>query len=107
MIKVDIRTQDHKIKQIEISGHAYSGKPGFDLVCAGVSSIGVGALNAFDSLGDNCTLVLEEEPAYISISCPVASDNNQLMMNFLHQQLKTVEFVHSKHLKINVKEESQ
>ncbi len=106
MIKVDIETQDKTIKKIEISGHAYSGEPGYDLVCAGVSSIGVGALNAFDNLGDECTLVLDETP-YILIECKSASEKNQLMMNFLHEQLKTVEFVHPEHIQINVKEESQ
>ncbi len=50
MIQIDVLTQDSKILKIEVSGHAYSGEPGFDLVCAGVSSIAVGALNALPML---------------------------------------------------------
>lgn len=106
MIKVDIKTRNQSIYKIEISGHAFSGDKGYDLVCAGVSSICVGALNAFDAMGDNCTLVLEETP-YILIECKTQTDNNKLMMDFLHIQLKTVEVVHGEHIKINVKEESQ
>lgn len=106
MIQVNVLTHNDLIKKIEVSGHAYSGEPGFDLVCAGVSSIAVGALNAFDELSQGCDLVLKETP-YIKIECKDANQENQLLMNFLLIQFKTIEHVHSEHININVKEESQ
>lgn len=106
MIQIDVLTQNDKVLKIEVSGHAYSGDPGHDLVCAGISSIAVGALNAFDTFGQDCNLVLNEKP-YIKIECKGDHKDNQLMMNFLLTQFKTVEEVHNEHVKINVKEESQ
>ena len=106
MIKINVLTKESNLKKIEVSGHAYSGEPGFDLVCAGISSIMVGALNAFDQFSQNCDLILEDTP-YIKIECKKASSENRLMMNFLLTQLKTVEEVHSEHVKIIMKEESQ
>lgn len=106
MIKVEVLKNKDQITKLEISGHAYSGEPGYDLVCAGVSSIGVGALNGFDQLSEDCTLELTEEP-YIKIECKQANKDNQLLMNFLLTQLKTIEEVHGDYIKITEKEESQ
>lgn len=106
MIYVEVYTKESNILKIEISGHAYSGEPGYDLVCAGVSSIAVGALNGFEELECNCNLEMTEDP-FIKIECRDLTETNQLLMNFLFLQLKTVEESHHEHIKINVKEESQ
>ncbi|WZT99993.1 ribosomal-processing cysteine protease Prp [Erysipelothrix sp. D19-032] len=34
MIKVSVLTKDNQFQSMEVSGHAGSGEPGFDLVCA-------------------------------------------------------------------------
>ncbi|NLW15102.1 MAG: ribosomal-processing cysteine protease Prp [Erysipelothrix sp.] len=106
MIKVNIYTHKSNIYKIDISGHSYSGEPGYDLVCAGVSSIGVGALNAFDALDDDCILELSEKP-YIKIECKTITKENQTMMNFLKYQLETVEAVHHEHIRIKEMEDSR
>ncbi|MEQ6375782.1 ribosomal-processing cysteine protease Prp [Bacillaceae bacterium S4-13-58] len=51
MIRVKIRRNEQKIiTAFEISGHAESGPKGHDLVCAAVSAISFGTINAVLSL---------------------------------------------------------
>ncbi|WP_028783343.1 ribosomal-processing cysteine protease Prp [Thalassobacillus devorans] len=46
MIKVLIDRNDNELTGFEISGHAESGPYGHDLVCAAVSAVSFGAVNA-------------------------------------------------------------
>ncbi len=104
MIQVVVLKSKTAIVQIEITGHAFSNDPGFDLVCAGVSSIATGALNGLDALDDSCELSMTDEPL-IKIVCKEVNHDNQLLLNFLLKQLETVAYVHDEHIKIIVKEE--
>ena len=69
-----------------------------------MSSIATGALNGLDQLTQGCSLYLDESPK-IDIICKEANKENQLLMDFLLVQLKTVEEVHNNALRI--KEEIQ
>lgn len=104
MIRVTVTKQNESILQIEVSGHAFSNDPGFDLVCAGVSSIATGALNGFDQLDGEYELIMLDDP-YIKIACKKVNEENQLLMRFVLAQLETVAYVHGEHIKIKVKEE--
>ena len=86
-----------------VTGHAYSGDPGYDLVCAGVSSILTGALNAFDEMDDSVNLTLTKEPL-IQIDIQTPSELNQKLFEFVLIQLKTVEMAHPQHIEIHEKE---
>lgn len=60
-------TNDH-ISSVEIEGHAGFDDSGKDLVCAGASSISIGALNALDQLfKDDCILEMKENRIYIKV----------------------------------------
>ncbi|WP_102691198.1 ribosomal-processing cysteine protease Prp [Rummeliibacillus pycnus] len=51
MITVEIQSDENrKSYGFEISGHAYSGEPGHDLVCAGASAIAFGTVNAIGQI---------------------------------------------------------
>ena len=52
MIKIVLTYKDNKIDALEIKGHANSAEYGKDLVCAAVSAISVGGLNALAILKD-------------------------------------------------------
>ena len=52
MIRVTVKRKDDKIQSIELSGHAESGPYGFDLVCAGVSAVSIGTVNAVMELSE-------------------------------------------------------
>ena len=43
MIKVLVKQNNNQIVNLSITGHADSGEYGKDLVCAGVSTVGIGA----------------------------------------------------------------
>lgn len=51
MIRVEIKYKEDCISSIEISGHAYQNKEGFDLVCAGVSATYSGAVYSLEGKG--------------------------------------------------------
>ena len=73
MVHVKIGIRNEMFQSIVIEGHANSASKGEDLVCAGVSSIGVGVLNALDELCHNCCL-LQMDNGYINIQ--VKENNN-------------------------------
>lgn len=99
MILVSVVKDKDLIKSITITGHALSGEPGYDLVCAAVSSMATGALNGLDQLSSGCTLYLDESPK-IEIVCQSINEVNQLLLEFLLVQLKTVEDVEGQSIKI-------
>ncbi|AMW99486.1 ribosomal-processing cysteine protease Prp [Rummeliibacillus sp. G93] len=51
MITITVHSDENrKSYGFEVSGHAYSGDPGHDLVCAGVSAIAFGSVNAIGQI---------------------------------------------------------
>ena|SRR5690625_7993277 len=52
MIEVVVYRESEEIHAFQISGHANSGPYGYDLVCAGVSAVSFGAVNAVLELCD-------------------------------------------------------
>lgn len=71
MIRVRICRQDDKIESFEISGHANSGPYGYDLVCAGVSAVSFGAVNAALQLsGVKLDINQGGEGGYLFVSIP-------------------------------------
>lgn len=103
MIKVLISSRNHQIEQVIIKGHALSNEHGKDLVCAGVSSISVGALNAIEELA-NQSCELKMEHGFVSIKVIQNSETLQIILQTLLIQLKTIEFNYSKYIKIKKQE---
>lgn len=102
MILVEVHTVNQAIRNIRITGHAQSGPKGYDLVCAGVSSIATGALNGLVHLqNDNVKLIYRDEmDALIEIKVLNSNDELQTLLRFLIYQLRTVEDSHSKNIHI-------
>lgn len=103
MVQVSVYKSNGSYSSITVTGHAYSGDPGYDLVCAGVSSILTGALNAFDSLDKEALLTMNKTPL-IKIEFKTPSELNQKLFEFVLIQLKTVEMAHPQHIEIHEKE---
>lgn len=99
MVRVKVLIQQDQITDVEITGHADSGPHGQDLVCAGVSSIGVGALNALDELVPGSCL-LEMDAGYIHIQVNDSTPQVQLLLKNLLIQYRTMETSYSKFIKI-------
>lgn len=102
MIKVEVKRTESGIKSIQVSGHAHSAKRGEDLVCAAVSSITTGMLNAVDQLfPSQASLVLKQgdEPV-IRIEVLEDSDALQYVLNSLMIQLETVAETEGRYIQI-------
>lgn len=103
MIKVLISNRNNEIVDIEISGHAKSNVHGRDLVCAGVSSVAIGTLNAIEELTyQSCEMKMED--GFVSIKVIQNSKTLQIILQTLLIQLKTIEFNYSKYIKIKKQE---
>lgn len=109
MIEVIIYEEDNQLVAFEISGHANSGPYGYDLVCAGVSAVSFGAVNAVFEL---CEIDLEVDQAgeggYLHVSIPTKyplaqRQKAQLIFEAMIVSLQTIEREYSKFIKIQRK----
>lgn len=103
MVKVEIKRKSHDIQEVTIRGHAGSGQHGYDLVCAGVSCISVGALNALEQLcPKQCELQMQE--AYVHILVNMQSPIVQSVLATMCIQLATMQQSYKTYIKINDQE---
>ena len=99
MIKVNINYLNDSVNELIVKGHSNFAPKGSDIVCAGVSAIIVGGINAICSLVNDFKINYEVEDGYVRLS----SLNNievQNILKVLIVQLKSVEDSYSKHIKI-------
>jgi hypothetical protein len=101
MINVNVRYNIiNEIEFIEISGHAGSGPVGHDLVCAGVSSIVIGAANALKNL-DQFDVKIEE--GYTKIEMKQGgyiTTHDAVVLETMFIQLKTIEQSFGSHIQV-------
>lgn len=99
MIKVVIKMANEDITNVLIKGHAYSGEPGHDLVCAGVSAVTIGALNSLSEEGLAFKTKVSE--GFVEIT-PLYRPNahDRVVLEVLITSLKTIEESYSQFLKI-------
>ncbi len=109
MIHTIIYEQDNEIHAFEISGHANSGPYGYDLVCAAVSAVSFGAVNAVSEL---CKLTLDIEQGgeggYLFVALPTncsahQKQRAQLIFEAMVVSLQTIEREYHKFIKIKRK----
>lgn len=106
MIRVKIeRTRDRgTIAAFHISGHAFYGNPGHDIVCAGVSAVTVGAVNAVEKL-TGVTLPNEMREGLLKVRVPESTDDKQsaqiqLLLESMVVMLETIEEAYGKYMSI-------
>lgn len=101
MIKIKINKLNNKYSSINVSGHSNYDEVGKDIVCAGVSAITIGGLNALvnsNKKGINSKV----SDGYVNIDVLDLDDNNlQLIMDVMVIQLKSIEESYKKYVKIN------
>src|SRR5690625_3511970 len=96
MIKISISKEQNQIKSFEISGHATSGPYGYDLVCAAVSAVSFGAVNAVIRM---CKIELHIEQldsGYLYVEIPNDIEPEikrkaQLIFGAMYISLQTIE----------------
>ncbi|QVJ95155.1 ribosomal-processing cysteine protease Prp [Mycoplasma mycoides] len=100
MVDIIINYKNNKIIQFEMRGHANSDEYGKDLVCAGLTAIVSGALNAIDSYYKN-DVDIEVLKNKITIIVKQENNNNlQLMLDMLKIQIQTITIQYSKNARI-------
>jgi uncharacterized protein YsxB (DUF464 family) len=103
MIRVRLSVRDGALRQLEISGHADSAPHGQDLVCAGVSCIAYGLLNALDQMvPDACRITVE--PNRIRIEVLQDSAELQTILTTARWQLATVAQRYPQYVSLNMTE---
>jgi len=71
MITITMTRKQDEITAFEISGHAESGPYGYDLVCAAVSAVSFGTVNAIDRLFHvDMNIEQGEDGGYLSVQIP-------------------------------------
>ncbi|MDF2927296.1 MAG: ribosomal protein [Paenibacillaceae bacterium] len=96
MIKVKIdRNADGSIRSFAVSGHALYADPGKDIVCAGVSSVTVGTVNAIEAL-TGVVLISRMKDGFLRAAVPELdpedkSDQVQLLLEAMVVMLNSIE----------------
>ena len=90
MIKIVIKRDEstEKITSIEVKGHSGKDAYGKDLVCAAVSAIITGGMNALSD--KDYRFILEEGHALIEAQ-DIPSDYDAVVLKTIETQLKTIE----------------
>ncbi|QGH35107.1 ribosomal-processing cysteine protease Prp [Gracilibacillus salitolerans] len=110
MINVIIEREQTYIKSFTLTGHAGSGPAGHDLVCAAVSAISFGSVNAVFSL---CEIDLDidqagDEGGYLKVTIPEYLDDQllekvSLLFEGMVISLQTVERDYGQYVSISEK----
>lgn len=103
MIRVIVNVDGPNVSSVTIKGHANAASKGEDLVCAGVSSIGIGTLNALDLLVSSDTHE-ELSEGFISIEVVKNNPTIQTILQTMIIQLETMQHAHPKYITIKKQE---
>lgn len=107
MIKVEITKEVDVIKQVTVDGHADFSEHGSDIVCAGVSAVVFGLINAVDELDDDVQFDIsanEDETGHLTYRSLMATEKEQLLLNAMLVALKTIEENYSDYITIEMRE---
>lgn len=101
MIKVIITKQGELIKSLKVSGHANYNDYGKDIVCAGVSSIVIGGLNALTSLEQKDKIKALVNEGHVEIEVlDLTNQNLQYILKVILIQLRSIEESYPSFVKI-------
>ena len=101
MIKVIYEVKNEKYVSLEIKGHAEFDDSGKDLVCASVSSIAFGFMNALDALNEK--VEIKQLTNQIIINNHSDSNIIQDYFELVMMQLKTIEESYNDFIKVERK----
>lgn len=111
MIDITItRTDSDSIHSFEISGHAFFANRGQDIVCAGVSAVSVGTINAVHALTGVTPLIEHRDDGFLRCGLPNDLSEDvyekiQFLLEGMVVSLRTIEEEYGKHIKITFKKQ--
>lgn len=101
-----VRNVEKAIIRFSVSGHAFYNDPGKDIVCAGVSAVTVGAVNAIEKLTGLTPRVISKsgllEAETPQCTDPMRNDQVQLLLEGMIVALETITESYGKYVKIKV-----
>ena len=100
MITATFHYEGQTCVSYEISGHAYAGEPGHDLVCAGVSAAVFGLTNAIIGISKTEPEIEMTDAGYIHVSQIASDESLQTLVFGLVTSLETIMETNSEHLKL-------
>ena len=101
MIKAKYEVKDGSYLSLDVKGHAEYGEYGKDLICASVSSILFGFMNALDELQENVEIKQSENR--ITVEDHSGSSTVQNYFELVIMQLKTIEESYGNFIKVERK----
>ena len=101
MIKVIYDIDGDRYTSLEVSGHANSDEYGKDLICASVSSIMFGFMNALDALDEE--IQIQQLTNQITVINHSSSNKVQDYFELVMMQLKTIEESYGDFIKVERK----
>lgn len=113
MIKVEITLNNDNIQSFIVSGHADSGPYGYDLVCAAVSAVTFGVVNAVFELTDvELNIEQGQDGGYLKVELPHNLSNLSLSTAYLLFKgmlisLQTIERDYGDHIYISFEKEGE
>lgn len=100
MIKIKINKSNNKYSSLEVSGHSNYDEHGKDIVCAGVSAVVVGGLNALTNENKK-KVSCKMSDGYVNVDVLDLNDDKlQLIMDVIVIQLRSIEESYKKYVKI-------
>ena len=98
MIKVSYELDKDRYSYLKVEGHAEFADAGQDLICAAVSSITYGLMNALDELAEEVEIRDNEDDIEIRILSDHQTVQDYLRLVMI--QLKTIEYSYGDFIKI-------
>ena len=98
MISVNVSFIGNKINKLIVNGHANFDKYGKDLVCAAVSAIIFGGINALESESSNIELIQKENELGVIVN--KSNEKIEIILQTILVQLETIEKSYPKNIKI-------
>jgi uncharacterized protein YsxB (DUF464 family) len=98
MISVNVSFIGNDVKSLTVSGHANYDKYGKDIVCAGVSAVVTGGINALESQVCNIEIISKENE--LGVKVINSNEYIQIVLKTILTQLETIESSYKKYIKI-------
>lgn len=100
MVKITYFYKNNSIDEVTIVGHANYSQLGTDIVCASISAIVIGTLNALDEMESKTIKVISNTSGLVKVKVITTTNNNQVILKTMLWQLKTINAQYMKYLKI-------
>ena len=107
MIEVIIKKENDLIKEVTVDGHAGFSDAGSDIVCAGVSAVVFGSINAIDALDEKVVFdvsATESATGHLTYRSLQPTKKEQLLLEAMVVSLKTIEENYSDYINIVLRE---